>query len=77
MVETLYDGVFANPEQFNAQVHVLFLGMGTEENFGADRFSQMLTEAGIHNVYYSSPGTAHEWLTWRRCLNQFIPLIFR
>ena len=76
-VETLYDGVFANPEQFNAQVHVLFLGMGTEENFGADRLSKMLTEAGIRNVYYSSPGTAHEWLTWRRCLNQFVPLIFR
>ena len=24
-----------------------------------------------------SPGTAHEWLTWRRCLKEFAPLLFR
>jgi enterochelin esterase-like enzyme len=27
-------------------------------------------------VYYESPGTAHEWLTWRRCLHEFAPLLF-
>src|SRR5262249_43943106 len=32
--------------------------------------------AGIKNVYYESPGTAHEWLTWRRCLHEFAPLLF-
>lgn len=26
---------------------------------------------------YVSPGTAHEWQTWRRSLYQFLPLIFR
>ena len=29
------------------------------------------------HVYHESPGTAHEWLTWRRDLNEFAPLLFR
>ena len=36
-----------------------------------------LTKAGINNVYYESPGTAHEWLTWRRCFKEFAPRLFR
>ncbi len=27
-------------------------------------------------MFYESPGTAHEWLTWRRCLHEFAPLLF-
>ena len=56
---------------------MLFLGMGTEEGFGADRLSKSLNNVGINTVYYESPGTAHEWLTWRRCLNEFIPYLFK
>ena len=40
-------------------------------------FSEQLTQAGINNVYYESPGTAHEWLTWRRCFKEFAPRLFR
>ena len=72
-----YDGVFADPDSFNRQVHTFFFGMGTEEGFGSDRISKALTDAGINNTYYASPGTHHEWLTWRRCLKEFLPLIFR
>jgi len=39
-------------------------------------FSHTLTKTGIHNVYFESPGTAHEWLTWRR-LNDFAPRLFQ
>ena len=39
--------------------------------------SDNLTKAGINNIYYESPGTAHEFLTWRRCLNEFAPLLFK
>jgi enterochelin esterase-like enzyme len=40
--------------------------------------SEQLTQAGIKNVYYeSSPGTAHEWLTWRRSFKEFASLLFR
>ncbi|MBR6414941.1 MAG: esterase [Bacteroidales bacterium] len=75
--KTIYGGVFADADSFNDKVDVLFMGMGSEENFGADRFCRSLTEIGIRNTYYSSPGTAHEWLTWRRCLREFLPLLFR
>jgi enterochelin esterase-like enzyme len=39
-------------------------------------FHKELEKAGIKHVYYESPGTSHEWLTWRRSLNQFASLIF-
>jgi hypothetical protein len=32
---------------------------------------------GIKYVWFESPGTAHEWLTWRRDLNQYAQLLFR
>jgi hypothetical protein len=34
-------------------------------------FSDALTNTGIHNVQFKSSGTAHEWFTGRRCLNDF------
>ena len=40
-------------------------------------FSDQLTKAGITNVYYESPGTAHEWLTWRRCFREFALRLFQ
>ena len=76
-MKTIYNGVFADAEKFNSQVKVLFMGMGSEENFGADTFCQGLSSIGIRNTYFESPGTAHEWLTWRRCLDAFIPLLFK
>lgn len=76
-VKGVCDGVFDDADAFNSRVHTLFLGMGSEENFGSDRISRSLTDAGINHVYYVSPGTHHEWLTWRRCLNQFLPLLFK
>ncbi|MDE6268828.1 MAG: esterase [Muribaculaceae bacterium] len=76
-LDKAYDGVFNNAEDFNGKVHTLFLGMGSEEGFGSDKICQALDAAGINNVYYESPGTHHEWLTWRRCFNQFLPLIFK
>ena len=75
--KTLYDGAFADADKFNEQVHYLFMGMGSEENFGANTFVKNLNDIGINATYYESPGTAHEWLTWRRCLNEFIPHIFQ
>jgi enterochelin esterase-like enzyme len=75
--KTTCDGSFADPAAFNKKVKVLFLGIGSVEGPGTKNFSDALTQAGIHNVYFESPGTAHEWLTWRRCLNDFVPRLFR
>ena len=75
--KTANDGVFADATAFNRKVKVLFLGIGSAEGAGTKTFSDQLTQAGIKNIYYESPGTAHEWLTWRRCFKEFAPLLFR
>jgi enterochelin esterase family protein len=69
-----------DPAAFNKKVKVLFLGTGTVERDGNPnilRLHEALTKAGVKHVYYESPGTAHEWLTWRRDLHEFAPLLFR
>ena len=75
--KTTCGGAFADATEFNKKVKVLFLGIGSVEGPWTKNFSEALTTAGVHNVYFESPGTAHEWLTWRRCLNDFAPRLFR
>ena len=75
--KTANNGVYADPAAFNQKVKLLWNGVGTEEGPGIKTFHEALDQAGIKNVFYESPGTAHEWLTWRRCLNEFAPLLFR
>jgi enterochelin esterase family protein len=77
---TSYGKVFADAARFNAQVHLLWFGAGTAEvEFGTTLRSAaaQLRAHGIHYTLYESPGTAHEWLTWRRDLQEFAPLLFR
>jgi enterochelin esterase-like enzyme len=75
--KTSCDGAFADAAAFNKKVKLLFLGIGSAEGPATKNFSDTLTKAGIHNVYFESPGTAHEWLSWRRALNDFAPRLFR
>lgn len=78
---TAFGGLFKDGEAMNKQLKLLWIGMGTQEPnpfpgaIGA--FRAMLDKAGIRYVYFESPGTAHEWLTWRRDLNDFAPRLFR
>jgi S-formylglutathione hydrolase FrmB len=76
-MKTICSGAFADPAPFNGKVKVLFLGIGAAEGPGTKNFSDALTKAGVHNVYFESPETAHEWLTWRRALNEFAPRLFK
>lgn len=79
--KTFIGGVFADGAAFNAKVRLLWVGMGTEEPdpfpgaIGA--FRKMLDQAGVKYVHFESRGTAHEWQTWRRDLNDFAPRLFR
>ncbi len=75
--KTSCGGAFADPASFNKKVKLLFLSTGSVEGPRVKEFSDALTKAGIHNVYFESPGTAHEWLTWRRALADFAPRLFR
>jgi enterochelin esterase family protein len=79
-VETSYGGVFHDPAAFNSKMRLLWLGAGTAE----ERFSQALRaihqsleKSGVKHVVYESPGTSHEWQTWRRSLHDLAPHLFR
>ncbi|MBE6284808.1 MAG: acetyl xylan esterase [Mediterranea massiliensis] len=76
-VKNAYNGIFSRPDEFNEKIHYFSMSCGTEENFGTERMVNTLREAGINVEFKVSEGTAHEWLTWRRGLNEFIPNIFK
>ena len=74
------DAVAAQGAAFNGKVHVLWFGLGSAETNFMNRTKDVraeLDKAGIHSGYYESPGTLHEFQTWRRCLHEFVPLLFR
>jgi enterochelin esterase-like enzyme len=79
--QNLFDeGPLEDGSAFNKQVKLLWLGTGTVEKANNPNIyvlHQALDKAGVKNSYYESPGTAHEWLTWRRDLKEFAPLLFR
>ena len=78
---TAFNGMFQDGAALNKKIRLFWIGMGTAEPnpfpgaIGA--FRAMLDKAGVKYVYFESPGTAHEWLTWRRDLNDFAPRLFR
>jgi enterochelin esterase family protein len=77
-LKKVYNGVFADPATFNKKVKVFFISNGTAEGNSPITASEALKKAGITNVVmYQSPGTAHEWQTWRRSLHEFAALLFK
>lgn len=79
--KTAFDGVMADSNAFNKRMHVLFLSIGTAEaqrmQEGVRGFHDALEKAGVKTVLFESTGTDHEWLTWRRSLHEFAPLLFQ
>jgi enterochelin esterase-like enzyme len=78
--KTAFNGVFADAASFNSKVKLMWFGAGS----GETQFVKMVEDArkkleglGIKSIGYISPGTFHEWHTWRRDLNEFAPLLFK
>ena len=73
-----------NTPGFRDKVKLVFVSYGSRElNGGRGRggnpqtAADALKQAGINSVFYVSPNTAHEFLSWRRSLREFAPLLFR
>lgn len=67
-----------NPTEFKKKAKLVFVSYGSKENGAAAKANvEALKQAGINSVYYESPDTAHEWLSWRRSLHEFAPLLFK
>ena len=75
-----------NPE-FAKGLQLVFVSFGSRElenrapGFGDGTNPQTETEelakSGVNAHFYISPGTAHEWQSWRRALYQFAQLLFK
>jgi enterochelin esterase-like enzyme len=80
-VSTFLEEKYKDGNALNKKIRLFWLGLGTKEpnpfpkSIGA--FKTMLDQQGIKYVYYESPETSHEWLTWRRCLKQFASQLFK
>ncbi len=71
---------------FKEKVKLAFVSFGSRELggnrpnfFGGDpkANADSLKQAGINSVFYVSPETAHEFLSWRRSLHEFAQLLFK
>ena len=74
-----------NSPGFKENVKFLFISFGSRElenrraGFGGNPKvnTEALKAAGMNAHFYVSPGTAHEWHTWRRSLYQFAQMVFK
>jgi enterochelin esterase-like enzyme len=76
LIEKGFNGVFKDADAFNKKINLLFISTGTQEN-SPKASVEVLKTHGIKVVFHESQGTAHEWLTWRRALNDFAPRLFK
>jgi enterochelin esterase family protein len=77
-VETGYNGLLAKPAEFEKQVKVFYISMGSKEGPQTGRsIHEQLEKAGVKHVYFEAPGTAHEFQTWRKSLYGFTQLLFK
>ena len=77
-VDAAFNGIFKDAAAFNKQIKLLFISTGSVEGQSAKQSVDALKAYGVKNVvYHESQGTAHEWLTWRRALNDFAPRLFK
>ena len=66
-------------DAFKQKAKVVFFSFGSLEGGApnAKAAAAALKGAGVNATYYESPGTAHEWQSWRRSLREFAPLLFK
>ena len=76
-LKTAYNGVFTNAEEFNKKIHYMYMNWGSEDFIKSGDIVKGLQEMGIKVEGKQSEGTAHEFLTWRRGLHEFIPHLFK
>lgn len=79
--KTAFKGAMADPAAFAKKVHLLWIGVGTDEpdrmKAGLEALHTALNDGKVQHIFYESPGTSHEWQTWRRDLKDFAPRLFQ
>jgi enterochelin esterase-like enzyme len=80
-IKEMDNGFWSDADAFNKKVKLMYLSTGTKEPERmyqtVKNFHKELEKIGVRHIYYQSPGTSHEWLTWQRSLHEFVPLLFK
>jgi enterochelin esterase-like enzyme len=73
-----YAGLIANPEFSNSQLHLLWLGCGTQDTGHLKELRNFTEFLAQHKINYTLRETegAHTWIVWRRYLNEVAPMLF-
>ena len=64
--------------RFRDSFRVFYRAMGTEDQF-FDRFEDddaLIAQKGVDMLRRTFPG-GHDWSVWRRCIHDFLPMLFR
>jgi enterochelin esterase-like enzyme len=73
-----YEGALAAPAKLNQQLHLLWIGIGSDDFLFAPvkQSHEVLEKAGIKHVWVESSGT-HVWTVWRQYLADFALRLFQ
>ncbi len=65
-------------ETFNRSFRVFYRAMGTEDQFYQSfaNDDEMLKDKDVNMIRRTFPG-GHDWGVWRRCIHDFLPMIFK
>ena len=67
-----------NPESFHDSFRVFYRAMGTEDTFfGSFAADDAFLEGKQLNIIRKTFPGGHDWGVWRRCLHDFLPLLFK
>lgn len=75
---TRFQPLLADPAGANAKFKLIWLGCGRQDpNFAfSENFGRELTAAGIQHTFFTMDGV-HNYVVWRRCLLETLPLLFQ
>ena len=65
-------------EKFNESFKVFYRAMGTEDTYfqNFEKDDKMLEGKPLNIIRKTFPG-GHDWSVWRRCIHDFLPMIFK
>jgi len=70
--------ILDDPDRFAQAFRVFYRAMGTEdqffEHFAAD--DALIAQKGVAMTRRTFPG-GHDWSVWRRCIHDFLPMLFK
>ena len=70
--------ILDTPEKFNASFRVFYRAMGTEDQFFSSGLhdDEILKDKPVNVIRKTFPG-GHDWGVWRRCIHDFLPMLFQ